>query len=48
MTWYLQSTDLDVWDVIEDDPTFPTKLIDGVLVPNPSKNGMSLIEEIFN
>ena len=21
MTWYLQSTDLDVWDVIEDGPT---------------------------
>ncbi|RVW92987.1 hypothetical protein CK203_032799 [Vitis vinifera] len=35
MTWYLQSTDLDVWDVIEDDPTFPTKLVDGVLVPKP-------------
>ena len=36
MTWYLQSTDLDVWDVwdiIEDDPTFPTKLVDGVMVP---------------
>ena len=23
MTWFLQSTNLDVWDVIEDDPTFP-------------------------
>ena len=23
MTWFLQSTDLDVWDVIEDDPTIP-------------------------
>nr|CAN82044.1 hypothetical protein VITISV_020597 [Vitis vinifera] len=32
MTWYLQSTDLDVWDVIEDDPTFPTKLVDGVMM----------------
>ena len=21
MTWFLQSTDLDVWDVIKDDPT---------------------------
>ena len=47
MTWYLQSTDLDIWDVIEDDPTFPTKLVDGVM-QNTSKNGMSLIEEIFN
>ena len=33
MTWFLQSTDLDVWDVIEDDPTFPSKLVDGVIVP---------------
>ena len=37
MTWYLQSTDLDVWDVIEDGPTFPTKLVDGVLVPKPKQ-----------
>ena len=44
MTWYLQSTDLDVWDVIEDGPIFPTKLVDGVMVPK-SKNGMSLIEK---
>ena len=36
-TWYLQSTDLDVWDVIEDDPTFPTKLVDGVMVPKPKQ-----------
>ena len=33
MTWFLQSTDLDVWDIIEDDPTFPSKLVDGVMVP---------------
>ena len=32
MIVYLQSLDLDVWDVIEDGPTFPTKLVDGVLV----------------
>ena len=38
MTWYLQSTNLDVWDIIEDDPTFPTKLVDGVMVPKPNKN----------
>ena len=25
MTWYLQSTDLDIWDVIEDGPTFSYK-----------------------
>ncbi|KAL6341663.1 hypothetical protein AAG906_032784 [Vitis piasezkii] len=37
MTWYLQSTNLDVWDVIENDPTFPTKLVDGVLVPKPKQ-----------
>ncbi|KAL6312330.1 hypothetical protein AAG906_008067 [Vitis piasezkii] len=35
MTWYLKSTDLDVWDVIEDDPTFPTKLVDEVMVSKP-------------
>ena len=48
MTWYLQYTNLDVWDVIEDDPTFPSKLVDGVMVPKPSKNGMSMIEKNFN
>ena len=37
MTWYLQSTDLDVWDVIEDDPTFSSKLVDGVMVPKPKQ-----------
>ena len=37
MTWYLQSTDLDVWDVIENGPTLPTKLVDGVLVPKPKQ-----------
>ena len=37
MTWYLQSTDLDVWDVTEDGPTFPTKLVDEVLVPKPKQ-----------
>ena len=37
MTWYLQSIDLDVWDVIEDGPTFPIKLVDGVLVPKPKQ-----------
>ena len=33
MTWLLQSTDLDLWDVIEDGPTIPLKLFDGVMVP---------------
>ena len=37
MTWFLQSTDLDVWDVIEDGPTFPSKLVDGVMVPKPNQ-----------
>ena len=48
MTWYLQSTNLDVWNVIEDDPTFPTKLVDGVMVPKPKKEWNELEEEIFN
>ena len=37
MTWYLQSTDLDVWDIIENGPTLRTKLVDGVLVPKPKQ-----------
>ena len=37
MTWFLQSTDLDVWDVIEDGPTFLSKLVDGVMVPKPKQ-----------
>ncbi|RVW51248.1 hypothetical protein CK203_075494 [Vitis vinifera] len=37
MTWFLQSTDLDVWDVIEDDPIFPSKLVDGVMVLKPKQ-----------
>ena len=37
MNWYLQSTDLDVWDVIENGPTLPTKLVDGVLVLKPKQ-----------
>ena len=48
MTWYLQSTDLDVWDVIEDGPTIPSKLVDGVWFQNPSKNEMSVIKETSN
>ena len=47
MTWYLQSTDLDVWDVIEDGPTFPTKLVDGVLVPKPKKEWNELDRRNF-
>ena len=46
-TWYLQSTDLDVWDVIEDDPTFPTKLVDGVLVPKPKQEWNELDRRNF-
>ena len=37
ITWFLQSTDLDVWDVIEDDPTFPSKLVDGVIFSKPKQ-----------
>ena len=33
MTWFLQSTDLDIWDIIENGSTFPSKLVDGVMVP---------------
>ena len=37
MTWYLQSIDLDVWDVIKDDPTFPLKLVNEVMIPKPKQ-----------
>ena len=47
MIWYLQSTDLDVWDVIEDDPTFPTKLVDGVMVPKPKQEWNELDRRNF-
>nr|CAN70892.1 hypothetical protein VITISV_039825 [Vitis vinifera] len=47
MTWFLQSTNLDVWDVIEDGPTFPTKLVDGVLVPKPKQEWNELDRRNF-
>ena len=37
MIWFLQSIDLDLWDVIEDDPTFPSKLVDRIMIPKPKK-----------
>ena len=37
MTRFLQSTDLDLWDVIEDDPTFLLKLVNGVMIPKPKQ-----------
>ena len=37
MTWFLQSNDLDLWDVIEDNPTFPSKLVDIVMVSKPKQ-----------
>ena len=37
MAWFLQSIDLDVWDVNEDGPTFPSKLVDGLMVPKPKQ-----------
>ncbi|RVW62516.1 Retrovirus-related Pol polyprotein from transposon RE1 [Vitis vinifera] len=33
MTWFIQSTSLDLWDVIEDGPHIPSKLENGVMVP---------------
>ena len=47
MTWFLQSIDLDVWDVIEDGPTFLTKLVDGVLVPKPKQEWNELDRRNF-
>ena len=36
MTWFFQSTNLDLWDVIEDGPHIPSKLENGVMVPKPT------------
>ena len=47
MTWYLQSTDLDIWDVIEDGPTFPTKQVGGVMVPKPKQEWNELDRRNF-
>ena len=33
MTWFLKSTNLDLWDVIEDSPHIPFKLENGLMVP---------------
>ena len=35
MTWFLQSINLDLWDVIEDGSHIPSKLKNGVMVPKP-------------
>ena len=37
MTWFLQSTNLDLWNVNEDDPSIPSKLVDRVMVPKPKQ-----------
>ena len=42
-----KSIDLDVWDVIEDDPKFPTKLVDGVMVPKPKQEWNELDRRNF-
>ena len=47
MTWFLQLTDLNVWDVIEDDLTFPSKLVDGVMVPKPKQEWNELNRRNF-
>ena len=47
MTWYLQSTDLHVWDVIKNDPTFPTKLVNGVMVLKPKQEWNELDRRNF-
>ena len=37
MIWFLKSTNLDLWDVIEDGPHIPSKLENGVMVPKPKQ-----------
>ena len=33
----LQSIDLDLWEIIKGDLTFPSELIDGVMAPKPKQ-----------
>ena len=47
MTWHLQLTNLDVWDIIEDDPTFPTKLVDRVMFSKPKQEWNELDRRNF-
>ena len=47
ITWHLQSTDLNIWDIIEDDLTFPSKLVDGVLVSKPKQEWNELDRRNF-
>ena len=37
MTWFLNSTNLDLWDVIVVGPHIPSKLENGVMVPKPKQ-----------
>ena len=37
MTWFLLSTNLDLWNAIEDGPHIPSKLENGVIVPKPKQ-----------
>ena len=37
MTWFLKSTNLDLSDVVEDGPHIPSKLENGVIVPEPKQ-----------
>ena len=37
MTWFIQSTNLDLWDIIEDGPHIPSKLENEVMVPKPKQ-----------
>ena len=37
MTWFLQSTDFYLWDIIENGPNIPTKVENVVFVPKPRK-----------
>ena len=37
MTWFLQSTNFYLWDIIENGPNIPTKVENVVFVPKPRK-----------
>ena len=46
MTWFLQSTTLDLWDVIEDGPHIRSKLENWVMVPKPKQEWDELDKKI--
>ncbi len=45
MFYFLKSEGVNLWDVVENGPFTPTKIIDGVHVAKPKVNGVSKRKE---